>query len=363
MAPKSKSKPKSTVSCRFFKQGRCRYSAENCRFAHVQPQTSDKASANAHGVSHPSLMNGYIGVLPTGDGKGDTESVKSGYGASSVANEYGVGDCGNWNGQTYRYCPQTFSNAETRNFSSTSTWDMKKLDGGGIKRVSFGSDFDVRDTHLAAICCRPDLASSLVSLSLGDSDSGNGAWLTDHGVIVLVRACPNLRELTLNAATKLTDEAFLAICEACPSIESLCITGNDKVQGRLTGASLKKLIDYPDLAPKLKRLVLWDQNYMKEVKVLSRARPELAIKTGETLGDGIAANMIAAMTGGAQTCTWLRGEIVDMHTDLGWYGPGMMDFPDFGGGLMAPWDSDDTDNEGDPEEDEEMEEDEDDYDG
>jgi hypothetical protein len=83
---------------------------------------------------------------------------------------------------------------------------MEKLDEGGIKRVSFGPDFNVNDTHLAAICCRPDLASSLVSLSLGDSDSGNGAGLTDHGVIVLVRACPNLRELTLNAATKLTDE-------------------------------------------------------------------------------------------------------------------------------------------------------------
>ena len=309
-------------------------------------------------------MNGYLGVLPTGDDKGDAETIKSGYGASSsVANEYGVGDCGNWNGQTYRYSPQIFSNAETRNFSSTSTWDMKKLDDGGIKRVSFGPDFDVNDSHLAAICCRPDLASSLISLSLGDSDSGNGAGLTDHGVIVLVRACPNLRELTLSAATRLTDEAFLAICEACPSIESLCITGNDKVKGTLTSASLKKLIDCPDLAPKLKRLVLWDQNYMEGVKVLSSARPELAIETGETLGDGIAANMIAAMTGGAQTHTWLGGEIVDVNTDLGWYGPGMMDFPGFGGGPIVPWGSDDTENEGDSEEDQEMEEDEDDYDG
>jgi hypothetical protein len=362
MAPKSKSKPKSTVSCRFFKQGRCRYSAAKCRFAHVLPQTSDKASTNTHGVSHTSLMNSYLGVLPTSDDKGDAETIKSGYGASSsAANEYRVGDGGNWNGQTYRYCPQTFSNAETRNFSSNSTWDMKKLDEGGIKRVCFGPDFNVHDTHLAAICCRPDLASSLLSLSLGDSDSGNGAGLTDHGVIVLVQACPNLRELTLSAATKLTDEAFLAICKACPSIESLCITGNDKVKGRLTSASLKKLMDSPDLVPKLKRLVLWDQNYMEDVKVLSSARLELAIETGETLGDGIAANMIAAMTGGAQTRTWLAGKVVDVHTDPGWYGPGMMDFPDFGGGLMAPWDSDDTDDEGDPEEDQEIEEDEDDY--
>jgi hypothetical protein len=299
-------------------------------------------------------MNGNLGVLPTGDDKGDAKTIESGNGTSSVANEYRVGDCGNWNGQTSRYCPQTFSNAETRNFSSTSTWDMKKLDEGGIKQVSFGPDFAVNDTHLAAICCRPDLASSLVSLSLGDSDSGNGAGLTDHGVIVLVRACRNLRQLTLDAATKLTDEAFIAICEACLSIESLGITGNDKVKGRLTSASLKKLIDCPDLAPKLKRLVLWDQNDMAEVKVLSSARLELAIETGETLGDGIAANMIAAMTGGAQTRTWLGGKVVDVHTDLGWHGPGMMDFPDFGGGLMAPWDFDDTDDEGDSEEDQEM---------
>src|SRR5271168_2391454 len=142
MSPKSKSKPKSTTTCHFFKQGRCRYSAENCRFAHVLPQTSDKASTNTHGVSHASLMNEYLSVLPTGDDKGDAETIKSGYGASSsVANEYRVGDCGNWNGQTHRYCPQTFSNAETRNFSSTSTWDMKKLDEDGIKRVSFGPDF------------------------------------------------------------------------------------------------------------------------------------------------------------------------------------------------------------------------------
>ncbi len=238
---------------------------------------------------------------------------------------------------------------------------MNKLEGG-IKRVSFGPDFNVNDTHLAAICCRPYLASSLVSLSLGDSDSGNGAWLTDHGVIVLVRACPNLRELRLSAATKLTDEAFLAICQACPSMESLCITGNDKVKGRLTSASLKKLIDSSDLVPKLKRLVLWDQNYMgEEVKVLSCARPELAIETGETLGDGIAANMIAATTGGAQTRTWLGGKVVDVHTDPGWYAPGMMDFPDLGGGLMALWDFGTTGDEGDSEEDQEIEEGEDDY--
>src|SRR5438045_5222768 len=54
---------------------------------------------------------------------------------------------------------------------------------------------------------------------------------------------------------------------------------------------------------------------LEEVKELSSARPELAIKTGETLGDGLAVNMVAAMTGGAQTRTWIGGKVVDMHTD------------------------------------------------
>lgn len=220
--------------------------------------------------------------------------------------------------------------------NDATNWDETKLDTPGIEKIHFGPNFPVKDQHLAAIYSRPALAASLKSLSLGDSDTGNGYYITEAAVIALVNACPNLRVLMLDAVTSLGDAALLACVQACPHLERLQITGNDKVKGKVNGTSLEQLKASPNLAPSLKELVLYDQPVLgrldKAIKALSSERKTLAITTGDTLGDGIADNMIAAMTGGETTSTWLGGKIVRLETDMGLFGHGGYDLFDMGFG-------------------------------
>jgi hypothetical protein len=262
------------------------------------------------------------------------------------------------------YTPYTrpaFSALERCHFATTmAAGDMQRLDQAKFKEISFGPDFDVQDTHLAAICCRTALTPSLVSISLGDSDTATGRMITDHGVIILVRACPNLRVLVLNSATSLTDTAFLACCEACPSLEFFTVTGHDKINGKISSASLKRLESTPSLVPNLKELVLLDQCHFDNdtLRKLSKARPKLAIKDGNTLGDGVAANVIAAMTGGVSVRTWFGGKVINTERDFGCYGPGGEDFPYHGPGSLGMWFGFDDEDEEEDEEDEDEEEEE-----
>uniref|UniRef100_A0A0W0F2Y8 Uncharacterized protein n=1 Tax=Moniliophthora roreri TaxID=221103 RepID=A0A0W0F2Y8_MONRR len=87
----------------------------------------------------------------------------------------------------------------------------------------------------------------------------------------------------------------------------------------------------PDLGANLKELVLYDQhiNGDKETKATTKARKRLVIRVGETLGDGIADNVIAVMTGGAMTTAWKNGKMVDFGVDEGFYGSGGYDMPFF----------------------------------
>ncbi|KAG5654639.1 hypothetical protein H0H81_009887 [Sphagnurus paluster] len=160
----------------------------------------------------------------------------------------------------------------------------------GIEKIYFGANFPVKDEHLAEIYSRPALAASLKALSLGDSDTGNGYYITDAAVIALASACPNLRVLSLDAVTNVTDAALIACCQACPALEMLRITGNDKVKGDIKGTSLEQLKASPNWAPNLKELALYYQDeygtkFKKALKALSKERKNLAIQTGETLGD------------------------------------------------------------------------------
>ncbi|KAG5645747.1 hypothetical protein DXG03_005284 [Asterophora parasitica] len=129
---------------------------------------------------------------------------------------------------------------------------------------------------------------------------------------------------------------MMACCRGCPALELLQITGNDKVKGRIGGPALEELKATPALAPNLKELVLYDQNsyaknFEKALKGLSKERKTLAIKTGDSLGDGMADNMIAAMTGGAMTNTWVGGKLIKIDVDGGIFGSGGLDMYDYGG--------------------------------
>ncbi|KAJ7272901.1 hypothetical protein C8J57DRAFT_261774 [Mycena rebaudengoi] len=136
-----------------------------------------------------------------------------------------------------------------------------------------------------------------------------------------------MRVFRLEAFTWLGDATLLAIFESCPRIETVHLSGNDKVSGKVSTKALNKLAQTPTLAPTLKSLVLYDQRGLdRSVKALSKARPALWIFTGETLGNGISANMVAAMSGGASAETWLGGNIVNMDFDHGMYGPGRYNY-------------------------------------
>ncbi|KAF8076002.1 hypothetical protein FPV67DRAFT_1470004 [Lyophyllum atratum] len=182
-------------------------------------------------------------------------------------------------------------------------WDESKLETPGIEKIHFGANFPVKDEHLACISSRPALATSLKFLSLGDSDTGNGYHVSDAAVIALASACPNLRVLMLDAVTSVSDAALLACVQACHYLERLRITGNDKVKGKVKGASLEQLKASPDLAPNLKELVLYDQDqYSKKF--------EKAIKA----------------------LTWVGGKLVRYETDGGMFGPGAHDLFEMGFG-------------------------------
>lgn len=109
--------------------------------------------------------------------------------------------------------------------------------------------------------------------------------MTDTGILDLVKPCPNLVVISLDATTALTDAALQGICQACPKLESLRITGHDKCHGGIRGPSLKFLAEHPEVAPNLQELMLYDQSegrFEKAMRKLSTTRKSLAIMTGDT---------------------------------------------------------------------------------
>ncbi|KAF5387790.1 hypothetical protein D9615_000048 [Tricholomella constricta] len=279
-----------------------------------------------------------------GRGRGGANRAR-GNGGNRGGNRGGRGGRGRRGGRGgSRYTPYeapTIPAVKTLSFNGTYhnnnaiDWDESRLDMPGIEKIHFGVYFPVKDEHLHSIASRPALAASLKEVSLGDSDTGNGFHITDAAVIALVSACPRLRVLRLDAVTKVTDAALIACCQTCPALELLRITGNDKVKGSIKGTALVQLKDSPNFAPNLKELALYDQSsydskFEKALKALSRERKTLAIKTGNTVGDGIADNMVAAMSGGELTYTWVGGKMVVTDCDMGIFGPGGYDLNDFG---------------------------------
>ncbi|KAK1227757.1 hypothetical protein PQX77_009228 [Marasmius sp. AFHP31] len=199
-----------------------------------------------------------------------------------------------------------------------------KFNQPGIQCVKFG-DFDVKDSHLQAMSSVPGLMNSLQVLFLGDSDTGSGWLLTDIGVQSFLSHATNLVSLSLDACTKLTNETLIYALESCPRLEYLRITGHDKLKGKIDESVFQIMKERENLGANLKELVLYDQYISTseaEFKDFSIARKDLIIGTGETLGDGMGANMLAALTGGASLTAWKDGKVVHEKTDMGFYGPG-----------------------------------------
>lgn len=178
------------------------------------------------------------------------------------------------------------------------------------------SDIDALSTADAAF------RAGLMGVHCGNTDNGYGGSLTDEAIIRLSLACPNLKDVTFEAATGLGDEALLALVNKCPNIKSIRITGHDKRTGRITSAALKTIQQNKKVGFELVHLDLMDQGVDgKACKALSNARKSLAVLEGRTDGDGIAAQMVASIAGEGDATTWFGGKMVgDDFGDSGGYG-------------------------------------------
>lgn len=84
--------------------------------------------------------------------------------------------------------------------------------------------------------------------------------------------------------------SLLAFTTNCVHIKRIAISGHDKCKGRVTSVGLKALQKDKRIAKELVCLDLMDKRVgAKECSALSKARKGLAIRMGETAGDGFTA--------------------------------------------------------------------------
>ena len=172
---------------------------------------------------------------------------------------------------------------------------------------------------------RPALMASLEWLELGDSDTGHGSTLTNQTMQLFVAAAPQLRVLMLDACTRLDDATLVRAFECCPRLERVRLNGHDSAEGSVHGRALMQLKDRSELAPALKEVTLIDQAIKSaDAKAVTAARRGLAVRTGNSIGPGIADQMIAAFTGGESMTTYFNGKVVNVdqfHSVFEPYGP------------------------------------------
>ncbi|KAJ6546840.1 hypothetical protein B0H19DRAFT_243261 [Mycena capillaripes] len=232
---------------------------------------------------------------------------------------------------TPEYHEPTFSAMQTANYSRNShslvnnvrqekSFDWELLDNASVVNVQFGANFYIEDSHITGLSARLAVCRRLQRFAAGDTDTGNGGGVHNEAAFIqFIRICSSIRVVRLEAFTSLSDATLLAIFESCPRIEMIQLTGHDKSHGKVKVTALKTLAKTPSWAPNLKALYLNDQTHALDasVKVLSAVRPTLWILTGETLGNSMSAQLVAAMDGGADTYTWLGGKIVSVANDSG----------------------------------------------
>lgn len=235
------------------------------------------------------------------------------------------------------YTPVEYPKEQCLYFGKADAWDRERL-VKGVKQIQFGPDFDVREyvysmkhfalpflltfsdldsSHLdTIIAIGPAICDSLLDFRAGDSESGQGARLSDAGVARFAAACPNLIHVSLDGSTHLSDVSFLAIISKCPDLRYLQLSGNDKVTGNLKDAALNELGEKSEWGTKLVKLRLTDQDLnVKALKSLSAKRKKLAIEDGCTHERGGGVN------------TWLGGKMKFGYQAFG--GPG--GFNQYGG--------------------------------
>lgn len=102
-------------------------------------------------------------------------------------------------------------------------------DASCISAVTFGAGFHVRDEHLRRLA--DALGSQLRSLRLGDTDTGDGVFVTDEAVKHVASKCPGLEELALEGCVGVSDAGFTAVLSSLSGLRELHLTGHDRSSG------------------------------------------------------------------------------------------------------------------------------------
>ncbi|KAI4646790.1 hypothetical protein J4E93_005014 [Alternaria ventricosa] len=228
-------------------------------------------------------------------------------------------------------------------YGSKEAWETRgpaDIKRTGIQQIQFTDDLCVTDIHINTIAAAsPEFRKSLRTIGCGC-----GA-VSDAAVANLTRAVPSLKDIYFVETQSLTDNAIISIVRNCPDIERIAISGDDRTSGKVNCRGLVDVLADTTVAKKLQHLELWDQRlHDRSVKKISKARPKMAIVDGETVGDSMAAQMVAAQTGAGYMRFYLGGHLVNTGGGLrpGDFGLDGLEFEEFGG--YGDFDSDGMDN-------------------
>ena len=153
-----------------------------------------------------------------------------------------------------------------------------------VRSVIFDRDFDIRDEHIERVVKAkgPDL----FVLALGNSDTGDGSWLSTSVTSLIASNCPRLQTLMLESCIKINDKAAVEIGERCTWLRYLTISGNDCCHGAMRSLSIDKLLRTKSFLPKLIHLDLTDQMVgFEKLEKLAKSRRKLKILNGDTERD------------------------------------------------------------------------------
>ncbi|KAJ4328403.1 hypothetical protein N0V84_001086 [Fusarium piperis] len=159
----------------------------------------------------------------------------------------------------------------------------QKLIGMGTRNIRFGYEFVLTDRHVDDILALgPGVCGGLWQFIFEYKDVSYSAMnnnaLTTDAVVRLAKACPKLRRIELQEACDVGEDALLALFENCPALTHLELTATGQ---KLNGTSLDALRQNPELAPKLKKLILGklddNKEFMKAMRALGKERLAMTI--------------------------------------------------------------------------------------
>lgn len=119
-------------------------------------------------------------------------------------------------------------------------------------------------------------------VDVGYGAQNNAESLTNEAVVRLGQSCPNLKKVQLQATSHVTDDGLLSFSENCPNLISVELTGASRGSwDGLSGRALDQLREHPEWVPKLKKLILGEEEdnkpFMKAMRSLTKERPGLTV--------------------------------------------------------------------------------------